>query len=300
MEHINQSITKVDDNQWLIGTHLLLSRERSTSSSNPTWSDGKGSFFVLSESPQPLPKSAPLSETSEIQKIYDAGDVSAVWRVGEAIVKVKELLPEATREHITLQCLHNKRFAGFVLPSVYHHSESNRRYYLVLQRLPGQTLGEIWPSMNESTKQDYVCQVANICSQLTTWQGTDITGVDGNQLSDDYLRNKGKSYDPKELLSQCQKAGMNCSLLVFYHCDLGPGNIILDPTSNGIGIIDWETAGFVPKEWVRTKFRISSGLDLPNVEDETEWRRLVSRELASMGYSDVAYEWLEYRKSMAD
>ncbi len=33
---------------------------------------------------------------------------------------------------------------------------------------------------------------------------------------------------------------MDCSSFGFYHCDLGPGNIIVN---DRIGILDWETAG---------------------------------------------------------
>lgn len=87
--------------------------------------------------------------------------------------------------------------------------------------------------------------------------------------------------------------GMDCSSFVFYHCDLGPGNIIVNPTEGSIGILDWETAGFVPREWIRTKFCFSSGMDLP-VDDEDacpDWRRRVSRELRDMGFPEVVDEW---------
>ena len=51
---------------------------------------------------------------------------------------------------------------------------------------------------------------------------------------------KGKTLDPEILEENCIRIGMDISSLVFYHCDLGPGNI--EPDNNrGIGIIDWET-----------------------------------------------------------
>lgn len=294
------SISEIDNDRWLIGNQLLLSRQSSidatSSSSGKTvaaWSDGKGSFFMLSECPVQVPASHALPNTSEIQKVHSVGEVSTVWRVGEAFVKVKEVLPGATREHVTLQYLLNKKMSGFKIPRVYHHWESDGKYYIVLQSLPGQTLGDRWPTMDESTRQSYVCRIAEICSQLKNWQGNSITGVDGNQLCDEYLQNRAESCDPQHLLRQCQKLHMDCSTLVFYHCDLGPGNIIIDRPGD-IGIIDWETAGFVPREWIRTKFCVSSGLNLPtgSSEDGADWRRRVSRRLADMGYKEVADEWM--------
>ncbi|KAJ6788257.1 hypothetical protein PWT90_02394 [Aphanocladium album] len=42
---------------------------------------------------------------------------------------------------------------------------------------------------------------------------------------------------------------------------LGPTSILVDLQDDTIGIIDWEIAGFLPIEWIRTKFRASSGME---------------------------------------
>ncbi|KAK7398313.1 hypothetical protein QQX98_012314 [Neonectria punicea] len=293
---INESIREIDGDYWLIADRLLLSRQRLPSSNQPSWSDGNGLFYVLSDATGPRSESRPLSETSELQKVYDAGGVSAVWRVGEAFIKVKEVtMPNATREHVTLDYLHSKGPLGFGIPNVHYHAEFNGRYYIVLSRLPGQTLSEAWPNMDEPIKQDYVRRIANICEQLAAWKGDSISGVDAHQLSDLFFTKLGgeKNCDPQNILNNCKELGMDCSSFVFYHCDLGPGNIIVNPTRGSIGILDWETAGFVPREWIRTKFCFSSGMDLP-VEDEDirpDWRRRVSRQLRDMGFPEVVDEW---------
>jgi len=83
-------------------------------------------------------------------------------------------------------------------------------------------------------------------------------------------------------------------LVTYYYCDLGPGNIIVDPLDRSIGIIDWETAGFVPREWIRTKFRISGGMDLPGPADEDYrrgWRRRMQKKLGMEGFPDVVDRW---------
>ncbi len=89
---------------------------------------------------------------------------------------------------------------------------------------------------------------------------------------------------------------MDCSTFTFYHCDLGPGNIIVSLAEGSIGIIDWETAGFVPKEWIRTKFCVSSGMDLPEGDQDSrvDWRRRVQRELEKEGFPEIAERWMTW------
>ncbi|KAB5513461.1 kinase-like domain-containing protein [Coniochaeta sp. 2T2.1] len=262
--HINDSIREVDSDSWLIAGKLLLSRQPSPSSEKPSWSDGEGRFFVLSDAPDPLPESKPLAEDSaELPMVHAAGDQSAVWRAGEAFIKAHDILwPNATREHVTLAFLKAKGPLDFDFPEVIYHDEFDERYYLILTRVPGRTLSEEWPGMDEAMRQRYVRRVADICAKLAEWKGNAICGVDGQQLLEVYL-SEGDSadmLDPDQLRKNCLQMSMDVSSLVFCHLDLGPGNVIVDPAKDSIGIIDWELAGYVPREWVKTKFTSRSGL----------------------------------------
>ena len=142
-------------------------------------------------------------------------------------------------------------------------------------------------------------RIVAICERLAKWKGGSIGGADGAQLSDVLLDMIGleKNCDPEHLLANCRDIGTDCSSFHFYHCDLGPSNILVN--HGPIGIIDWETAGFVPQEWIITKFCISSGMDLP-VQDENlqiEWRQRVSRQQRAKGFVAVADEWLVWRST---
>ena len=54
---------------------------------------------------------------------YSAGYTSAIFQIGEFFCKVKSLrVPEATREHTTLEWLHRRSWS-FSLPNVIHHTE---------------------------------------------------------------------------------------------------------------------------------------------------------------------------------
>ncbi|KAI1465096.1 uncharacterized protein F4812DRAFT_131461 [Daldinia caldariorum] len=102
-----------------------------------------------------------------------------------------------------------------------------QKTYLFLSRIPGIPLNEAWQEMDEDKKQYCVCKIVYI----------------------DALQVSSKN-----------NLGMDCSTFVFSHNDLSPTNIIVDQ-KGVIGIIDWELAEYVPREWIRTKFGVSWGLD---------------------------------------
>ncbi|KAH6640174.1 kinase-like domain-containing protein [Chaetomium tenue] len=301
--HVNDSIQVINATTWLIGQNILLSRQ-ATPHPNPgqaSWSDGSGAYFVLSDVPPPpgpSPQSQPHPPDSpNLPRVYAAGDQSAVWCAGEAFIKIQNLTdPEATREHVTLEFLEGKKPLDFKIPTVLYHGEWDGRYYLIASRVPGKTLSEAWPTMGEELRRYYVHRVSDLCEKMAEWEGKQISGVDGGQLTELYLR-KDKSLVPDILRENCIGIGMDVSSLVFYHCDLGPGNILVEPDDNrGMGIIDWDVAGYVPREWIRTKFHLSSGLDFPDIEgpEKSDWRRLVSKRLAAMGFKEVIEGWLAF------
>ncbi|KAK3986411.1 kinase-like domain-containing protein [Cladorrhinum sp. PSN332] len=313
------SIREIDSCSWLIGGKLVLSCQSSPSPDRPSWDDGKGAFFVLLNTPDLIPESQPLPEdTPDFQPqglrfaplshpiglVYSAGSSAAVWRAGNAFIKVHFIngnRENTTREHATLEFLHAKKDQqplGFDIPNVLYQAEWDNRYYIILSCVPGQTLAEAWPTMDETLRQYYIGRVAEICKEMAKWKGDAISGVDGRELADAILARNDTpdSFAPKRLLEHCAKMGMDTSSkFVLYHSDMGPTNILIDPTTGALGIIDWETAGYVPREWVRTKFHVSSGMDFPNVEEswKSDWRRLVPSKLAELGFEELIDIWLK-------
>ena len=143
---VNQSLQQIDENSWLFGDRILLTRQASPSPGCPSWGDGNGLYYVVSEPPSPLPPCRQLPAESHIKKLYDAGGVSAVWRIGDAICKArKHPDPNMTWEHVTLDHLHNKCPLGklsFAVPNVIHHVRSKDRYFIIQSRMPSTTLSE--------------------------------------------------------------------------------------------------------------------------------------------------------------
>lgn len=190
---VNQSLQQTDENSWLFGGCILLTRQASPSPGCPSWGDGNRLYYVVSTPPSPLPPSGPLPAESQIKKLYDAGGVSAVWRMGDAICKARKHPDQnMTWEHVTLEHLHNKCPLGklsFAVSTVSHHArgQDEDRYFIIQSRMPGTTLSEAWPSMDESTREYYVSRVAGVCKELAAWTGDGVHGVDGRNLSDLYL-----------------------------------------------------------------------------------------------------------------
>jgi hypothetical protein len=233
--------------------------------------------------------------------VHDAGDCNAAWRIGEAFLKVQILsTPSRTPEHITLNYLHdpaNGPAPTFPTPRVLYHKEYDNRYYLLTSRVPGDTLEKAWPSMDEATKQACVGQVVEICKELAQRRNDKICGIDGGDLSESWIKppRAPDGYSHEILLPYCKELGMECDAFVLYHCDIGPTNTIVD-LSEGckVGLVDWEVTGFVPVEWIRTKFCVCWGWDFDFPDNDVEsrdWRQRVELQLAQEDFSEVAEAW---------
>ena len=104
-----------------------------------------------------------------------------------------------------------------------------------------------------------------------------------------------EGYSPETLLLYCKELGMDCDVTVLHHCDMGPGNVIVDQSQGcKVGLVDFEVTGFVPKDWIRTKFCVCWGMDLNFPDDDVKSRDLRERvqlQLEAEGFSEVADAW---------
>lgn len=174
--------------------------------------------------------------------------------------------------------------------------------------MPGQTLDSAWPQLSEHVRKSCIDRITLFCKTLSTKKAGFTGGVDGKDLSEFFLTNKGDEVDDRfshdKLLQTCTDLEMDCSEFLLYHCDLGPGNILVDVDSGVMSVIDFECVGYVPIEWIRTKFRISSGLDLTlyDYEDEAKfaWRVGMQKSLGLSGFADIAERWMQSRYSKGE
>ena len=305
-DHINKSLKQVDDNTWLMGRFIL--RRYTADHSSATWIDSvDGSAWSLKEAPDgPLPV-VPTSTSSTtgidspyFKLIHEAGDVSAVWAIGnDVICKTRFTEPGVTAESVTMDYVRKQKPSKFTIPEVIRQIFTNDRFFLLMKRLPGRTLDEAWLTLDEKWRNHYISSIVDAYIEMAIWKGLKIGGVDGQLASELYLTDRENNCNV--IPQTCEKLGMDCSDLVFNHPDLGPTNIIVEekPISGKIGLIDFEGAGFFPRGWIRTKFRVGTGLNLTTTSDERapEWRRLVQKALEAKGFEEHAQAFIEHFNS---
>jgi hypothetical protein len=95
----------------IIGNKVLLSRH-SPRTHESTWRDEDDFTFPISEGLSELSHDTKPSPTTTFPLVYDAGDAHAVWKIGNAYLKVmKGYDPLATRDHVTLKAMNNRNLS---------------------------------------------------------------------------------------------------------------------------------------------------------------------------------------------
>lgn len=299
-QHILKSLKQIDKNTWLLG-NLVLQRLPDPSTKFATWKDDDGSNFLLTVACKSLQTAITDIDSPYITLIHEAGDASAVWSIGNnAICKARYTRPGITSESTTLQYVQEQK-PSFMTPEVLYHAFDHDRNYLFLRKVPGTTLFQIWPSLDEYWRQKYVEEIVRVIREMCQWKGA-LGGVDGQGILENWLlvpRAK-RDYTPENLRANCEALGMNCSECVFYHADLAPSNILVEgePKTGKISLVDFELAGFFPKSWIRTKFRASWAFDLDEStnSDPQLYRALMEKTLEAHGYDDLTEAWRQRRK----
>jgi len=297
-QHINKSIKQIDASTWLIGDDFILHRS-STQCDQANWNDNRDySSYHLSKRPSQVP-SLTLLDTPYIQLVHGVGDSSAVWSIGSNVLcKARYLEEGVTPESVILDFVQRKQ-PSFETPKVLFHAFSHDRSFLFIQRLPGRTLDSAWPSLSESWKRHYVSSIVDACQEMAEWKGDQIGGVDKQFVPKFFLVTPSGSDNFDSVPAGCKAIGMNCADIVFYHADLGPNNIIVEdePRHGKFGIIDFEISGYFPRGWVRTKFRLSSGMDFSASASDcpTWWRSEIQKALEIRGFEDYSQAWMKWR-----
>lgn len=68
-----------------------------------------------------------------------------------------------------------------------HQAEFNGRDCLFLSRVPGQTLSEAWPTLDEKWERDYVNAIVNACEAFASWEYDKLGRIDGKNVPEFYL-----------------------------------------------------------------------------------------------------------------
>lgn len=166
------------------------------------------------------------------------------------------------------------------VPKVYGAFQHKKRVYIVMQRLNGQNLSVGWSQRSEASKARILGQLRMMIRQLRGIPPpghVGVANVAGNAIYDQRLPKKSawgpfRSIDDfhRELCNGMEAKYLQdgatsfpglvelCSFYdrawrqpVFTHGDLSSFNIIADGDEI-VGIVDWETAGWMPPYWEYT------------------------------------------------
>lgn len=296
--HVRDSVKQIDTTAWLIGSKYVLRHVQEPCKNTYLWNNSSdGSCYTLSAAPIPLPDAGPPPLDSHVRQVHDAGDASAVFRFGDALILKVRLADDGTRrEHKILGFLAEKQLS-FDVPRVIFHAEEAGKTYLFEPYIPGNRLNEVWWDMTKEEKEHVAIRISEICSELKAFRSDVLTGVDHNWL--DPLQEL-RDYGVQALQKHCEELGMDCSTFVLSHNDLGPTNIIIN--GDRIAVLDWELAGYSPLAWVRTKFAICGALQVEgvgraSVETDSEYRVRVEQKLGEMGFPQVTEAYNMMKKA---
>ena len=321
--HITKALKQINENTWLVGC-MLIHRIEHDSPAHGTedyaWTDkadgSKYGLQILSPNLDSAQKSEktnifdPMEKVNSpyINLIHEAGLSSAVWSIGsEIICKVRKLkTPGTTPEWKILDFVQGQR-PSFRIPEVISHTYDANRSYLFMRRVPGRTLDAAWSTLDRHWRDHYANKVVDIIDEMGKWKDVEneIGGIDG-RIDDGWLSLPGFKEEVTSTVSlsakmrhTCVSIGMDCDDLVFQHCDLGPTNIIVEeePHNGTVDVIDFESAGYFPRDWIGTNALVCFGKNLTDWEIPDQWRRYLGNCLRRRNYREFGEEYVEFRNA---
>ncbi|KAI4158309.1 MAG: hypothetical protein LQ342_007545 [Letrouitia transgressa] len=305
---------------WSMGSLMLCEKAgRTVANVVATWEDSDGTWCLRRRDP-PLTATTTPPGDSDVNRTYLCGNAAAMWLISPNVLcKVKGWIPGVTPEADTVKWV-AKNCPNIPVPNIIYSwiDEAWQRSFCLVNVVPGVTLDDAW---NELSKDDrtaianevvtYIIDAVQHTSPIiSTVNGTGIT-FHGWILRNSEREIKGaNSWQPdlhpimtpeqldQSLLQIGQKSPEKVDHFVFFHGDLAPVNVFVDKDKNNkwhvSSIIDWETAGFLPKWYIRTIVGFSPAylLNQKDTKEQVAWSVELFRSLEEHGFQEYC-EWLE-------
>lgn len=247
-------------------------------------------------------------------KLFYGASRRGVWSIGSEVI-MKERPDEGPKNEVkTLQ--HLERYPEIPVPKILRDwVDSDGRYFVLQERIQGQTLEQAWPSLSESQKLAIADQVIGVLSQLRQITSKSIQSVDQSPCFPSLLFSDRDSHGPfhsdlelweaislslhnpperefpHQALEGLKKRLPKCEPYVLTHCDLNLGNIIV---KDGVlaGILDWEFAAYYPVwyEYVSASWGWT--------EEDAAWKKLLQERFSAHGdsHDNAKNFWRDLRR----
>jgi len=323
-----ESMKRINSQLWTLGSSLMCTKV-SAHDVRPlntilSWHDGNSTFHLL---PRDEPLLTTLNEGDPvIDRIQDYGTGGAVWGIGnEVICKVKGWCEDRQLEATTIDFV-RVNFPSVPIPEVLYSwiDKPLKRTFLILKRVHARTLNAAWPQLSASQRQNIANDMAEYCLTFAGKTSSRYESISGSGVFEYWLMASPPASNPtwlpmtlgplscielREYLSKMSNEPFPQfdDALPFYHCDLGPTNILVSDDGNSVAaIIDWEAAAYIPSVWVATRpatnwaYRLSE----PTVErqEQNGWSSLFVEALVTKGFScqDTLFKkWRDSSKELA-
>lgn len=155
---------------------------------------------------------------------------------------------------------------------VHYDADEPEESWILMSRLPGRQLGEVWPNMSESARAQTILQLKSYLEQLHRLQPSSNgwIGSCANGPAYDHRINNRSTCGPftsvrefHDFLVAPVKKGVrpdwvgkyrsrlpDSHHIIFTHADFSWENVLVDPITGEVtGFLDWEMAGFWPEWW---------------------------------------------------
>ncbi|EGD91904.1 hypothetical protein H112_00508 [Trichophyton rubrum D6] len=216
-------------------------------------------------------------------KLVNAVSNRAWWHIGSDMVLKEDPYDKwKTSEVANLKFIQEK--TTIPVPTIVKDwVQSDNRHFLLIERMPGETLDTLYQKLSTAELEAIADQVAELIQQLRPLQSPQIGGIGGTPLhngwifvnnmepagpfsSDEELwdcMKNGLAKVPAKALENLQKRMPACKPYTWTHDDLSSSNIVVKD-GKVTGILDWEFCGYYPVWWQY----VSAGSGNP---DEQRW-----------------------------
>ncbi|KAF4972958.1 hypothetical protein FZEAL_9464 [Fusarium zealandicum] len=320
-------LTTIDENSWLIGDRALLSRnyDQPWSTHTPglvsSWTASDGAHYAILAAPESPPPSRPWKPEDDPILVHiaagggtsvepgvddDLAEVTTkcVYSIGDVFIKMHHTVHcDSTDEDVTIMELRKLLpERTFAIPTVLYHARYDNRYFLVTSTVPGQTAERLWWGFDDTVKDRYAALAAKACVEVATLTSSKLgTGIDGTAAENSRLGDSLRRKDMPNILANCKTLHLDAEPpFCFFHGDLGPTNVLIDTHNETIGIIDWQAAEYVPREWIGINFSCALAMvqdpPIPVLYQSNDYAQRVWKALQRHGFSDDGSIWLSWKR----
>ncbi|KAL6353685.1 hypothetical protein LRP88_12998 [Fusarium phalaenopsidis] len=245
---------------------------------------------------------------SHVKLDYAVSD-RGVWSVGSRMVIKERSTKPPNFEAAALGFIRSN--TAIPVPGIIKDwTEEPDRYFLAMDRVPGEPLTKIWPGMSELDRHRIAEQAAGHLAELRSLQSPRLESL-GNQplysaflfrngyglphgpfTSDDQLWEemaKALPWLSEKASGRLRKRMPPAAPYTFTHGDLSTDNIIIQD-GNISGIIDWEASGYFPAWWE------STALTIVQSDYDREWKLLLRKHMEEhiKEHLDAHKFWSDY------